>query len=110
MTISHAGHPSGTDVLTEEFYSSLEGCRGISNFLMNLKHGLDETAVTYDRQRLNRAIRANLKRGAEHHDAQVNARIQCENKGHDMQFRSQEAWDEGYDEPMYCCNCGAWNM
>jgi hypothetical protein len=66
--------------------------------------------IEYDHAMFNECARERFASLAQQYDARLTASIHCINRGHDWHVRSQRAHDEGFDEPMVCWRCGAWDM
>jgi hypothetical protein len=80
------------------------------NQLLVAKDILTKQGAEFDRAELLQIIRDRQRQAATERDARKTAYIHCLNKGHDWHVRSQAAWDAGYDEPVHCWRCGAWDM
>ena len=66
--------------------------------------------IEYDHAMFNVHALERFRAIAETRDARKAAGLKCLSRGHDWHVRSQRAHDEGYDEPMVCWRCGAWDM
>ena len=89
----------------EELYS-----RKNIRIMIELRQTLTRDGFIFNHDIANQAFRNYYKREAGKHDRYLTASIRCENKGHDWRIRSQAEWNKGYDEPVHCQRCGAWDM
>jgi hypothetical protein len=79
-------------------------------YLLNLKHILTDDGAEFDHTLINTAIRRYQHDMATERDRRRDVYLKCLNSGHIWRVRSQAAWDNGWDEPVICQRCGAWDM